>query len=290
MRFEFIEKHSSEFSVKKMCKVLQVSRSGYFKWKKREVSQQELRKREIQDRIEYHFKDSHGIYGSPKITQMLWKENYQVSQRTVSKYMNELGLRSCVSKKFKVVTTDSNHANPIAPNKLDQNFRIAAPNKVWGADITYIPCRQGKLYLAVILDLCTREIVGWSLKGHMANEIVLEALENAYESKNPNKDLIHHSDRGTQYASKEYRQRLESYGMEASMSRTGNCYDNACVESFFSVLKKELLKGRRFKTKEQAYTSMFQYIEFFYNRKRIHSSIGYLSPMQYAKQFDRKAA
>jgi putative transposase len=290
MRFEFIEKHSSEFSVTKMCKVLEVSRSGYFKWRKHEPSQQELRKKQIKKKISYHYYDNLTRYGSPKITQKLLKEGYKISERTVSIYMKELGLRSCVSKKFKVVTTDSNHSNPIAPNLLNQNFNVALPNKVWVTDITYIPCREGKLYLATILDLCTREVIGWSLKSHMANELVLEALTSAYEAKQPGKGLIHHSDRGSQYTSKEYRERLESFQMVASMSRTGNCYDNACAESFFSILKKELIHGQRFKTKKQAYNEIYQYIEFFYNRKRIHGSIGYMSPVQYAKQFANKVA
>ncbi|QOY38735.1 IS3 family transposase [Anaerobacillus isosaccharinicus] len=285
MRFKFIEKHSSEFSVTKMCEVLAVSRSGFFRWRNHRPSQQELRKKEIQDRITYHFNDNYQRYGSPKITQLLWREKFIISERTVGIYMKELGLRSCVSKKFKVVTTDSNHTNPIAPNLLNQDFTVSTPNMVWVTDITYIPCREGKLYLAAILDLCTREIVGWRLKNYMNNELVLEALDSAYKLKQPGKGLIHHSDRGTQYTSKDYRGRLEEYKMIASMSRTGNCYDNACAESFFSLLKKELIQGRRFQTKEQAYNAIYGYIEFFYNRKRIHSSIGYMSPFQYAKKF-----
>lgn len=290
MRFEFIEKHRSEFSMMKMCKVLEVSRSGFFKWLNHEVSAQEQRKLKVQERIKFHFYDTNERYGSPKIHQQLLKENYIISERTVSKYMKELGLRSCVSTKFRIATTNSNHTNPIAPNILNQEFNVPTPNSAWVTDITYIPCREGKLYLATVLDLCTREIVGWSLKSHMANELVLEALDNAYESKKPEQGLIHHSDRGTQYTSNDYRQRLESYGMEASMSRTGNCYDNACAESFFSILKKELIRGGRFQTKKQAYDEIYQYIEFFYNRKRIHGSIGYVSPVQYAKQFTNKSA
>lgn len=289
MRFEFIGKHRSEFPVKKMCEVLEVSPSGFYKWSKHEPSQQELRKKEIQERIKYHFYDNKKCYGSPKITQMLLKEGYKISKRTVSNYMKELGLRSIVSKKFKVVTTDSNHSNPIAPNLLNQDFTVSISNKVWVTDITYIPCREGKLYLATVLDLCTREIVGWQLKSHMENELVLDALNIAYQSKKPGKGLIHHSDRGTQYTSNDYRKKLNEYKMVASMSRTGNCYDNACAESFFSLLKKELIQGRKFKTKQQAYDDIFQYIELFYNRKRIHSSIGYMSPVQYAKQFAKTA-
>lgn len=285
MRFKFIENHCSEFSVVKMCNVLNVSASGYFKWRNHKPSIQELRKNRIQERIAFHYHDSEKRYGSPKITKLLEKEGYNISERTVGIYMQELGLRSCVSRKFKVVTTNSNHAYPIAPNKLNQDFTASAPNKVWVADITYIPCRKGRLYLASILDICTREIVGWRLYGHMDTKLVLDALADAYDAKKPGEGLLHHSDRGTQYASKDYRQRLQDYGMEASMSRTGNCYDNACAESFFSLLKKELLQGRRFKTKEEAHTEIYRYIEFFYNRKRIHGSIGYVSPVQYVQQF-----
>lgn len=285
MRFEFIESHRSEFSVSKMCKVLKVSRSGYLKWRNHEPSEQEQRREKIKERILFHYHDSEKRYGSPKITQLLLKEGYKIVERTVGNYMNELGIRSCVSKKFKVVTTDSNHDYPIASNKLNQQFITSAPNKVWVADITYIPCREGKLYLATVLDLYTREIVGWRLDGHMETQLVLDALENAYTAKKPKKGLLHHSDRGSQYASKDYREMLERYKMEVSMSRTGNCYDNACAESFFSLLKKELMQGRRFKTKQQAYTEIYRYIEFFYNRKRIHSSIGYMSPVEYAQKY-----
>lgn len=285
MRFEFIENHRSEFSVKKMCKVLEVSPSGYFKWRNHETSQQELRRNNIKDRIIFHYHDSEKRYGSPKITKQLQKEGTTINERTVSKYMQELGLRSCVSKKYKVATTNSNHDYPIAPNILNQNFTASAPNKVWVADITYIPCREGRLYLATILDLFTREIVGWRLYGHMETQLVMDALKDAYESKKPSEGLLHHSDRGTQYASKDYRNKLKEYHMEVSMSRTGNCYDNACAESFFSVLKKELIQGQRFRTKKQAYTEIYRYIEFFYNRKRIHSSIGYLSPVEYAQKY-----
>lgn len=285
MRFEFIEKHRSEFSVGKMCTVLDVSRSGYYTWRKHKPSEQEKRKNKVQERIVFHFHDSEKRYGSPKITKLLLREGFTISERTVSIYMQELGLRSCVSKKFKVVTTNSNHSSPIAPNILNQQFKVDQPNKVWVSDITYIPCRDGRLYLSTVLDLCTKELVGWKLDNQMTNQLILDALDNAYETKKPKEGLLHHSDRGTQYASKDYRQRLETYGMEASMSRKGNCYDNACAESFFSILKKELIQGRRFQTKQQAYTEIYRYIEFFYNRKRIHSSIGYVSPVQYAAQF-----
>ncbi|MFD1037574.1 IS3 family transposase [Virgibacillus byunsanensis] len=285
MRFQFIEDHSREFSVVKMCTLLEVSQSGYYKWKKRKPSHQELRSKEIKERISEIYKDSENIYGSPKITKLLEKEGYKITERTVGQYMQQLGLRSCVSRKFKVNTTDSNHDYPVAPNKLNQNFNVSAPNKVWVTDITYIPCRGGRLYLATVLDLCTREIVGWRLYNRMGTELVMDALDDAYQDRKPKKNLIHHSDRGTQYASKDYRKKLQEYGMEASMSRTGNCYDNACAESFFSLLKKELIRGGKFRTRVEASTEIYRYIEFFYNRKRIHGSIGYMSPVEYAQQF-----
>ncbi len=272
-----------------MCKVLQVSRSGFYKWQKTMPSDQNRRKGRILERIAYHFHDAKGRYGSPKITRMLWAEGIQISERTVSIYMKELGLRSCVSRKFKVQTTDSNHDQPIAPNKLNQKFATKKPGRVWVADITYIPCREGRLYLASVMDLCTREIVGWRLYDRMSTDLVVDALEAAYEAKRPRKGLLHHSDRGSQYASKEYRDKLKAYSMKASMSRKGNCYDNACIEAFHSVLKKELIYCSRFKTKQQAYEAIFRYIEFFYNRKRIHSAIGYLSPVQFAARFKNAA-
>jgi putative transposase len=271
-----------------MCDVLEVSRSGYYKWRTAEPSRQALRKAELLGRITFHFNDSKRRYGSPKITHVLQLEGHQVAERTVGNYMQEIGLRSCVSRKFKVTTTDSNHDLPIAPNVLNQQFATAQPSQVWVADITYIPCREGRLYLASILDLCTREIVGWRLADRMTTELVLGALNDAYEAKKPKKGLIHHSDRGSQYASTDYRNKLKKYKMKASMSRKGNCYDNACIESFHSILKKELVYCTRFTTKQQAYDAIFQYIEFFYNRKRIHSALGYLSPVRFAALFQNK--
>lgn len=268
---------------------MEVSRSGYFKWRSAEPSMQELRKRAIMERITYHFYDNGKRYGAPKITMLVNAEGYKITERTVGLYMQELELRSCVSKKFKVQTTDSDHDLPIAPNILDQKFKIDKPNKVWVTDITYIPCREGRLYLASVLDLCTREIVGWRLNDRMTTDLCIGALQDAYEAQKPKKGLLHHSDRGSQYASAEYREQLKAYKMKASMSRKGNCYDNACIESFHSILKKELIYcNPRFKTKQQAYDEIYKYIEFFYNRKRIHGALGYMSPVRFAAKFDKR--
>lgn len=268
-----------------MCGVLQVSRSGFYKWRAAEPSEQEKQKNKMMERIQYHFYDNEQRYGSPKITHMLHLEGHKLTERTVSTYMKELGLRSCVSRTFKVITTDSKHDLPIAPNLLNQQFKVARPNKVWVTDITYIPCREGRMYLASVLDLCTREIVGWRLGERMTTDLVLGALQDAYQAKRPKKNLLHHSDRGSQYASAVYRDQLCEYKMKASMSRKGNCYDNAMIESFHSILKKELIYCTRFKTKQQAYDEIYKYIEFFYNRKRIHSAIGYLSPVVFAEKY-----
>lgn len=270
-----------------MCNALGVSKSGYYKWiqgQSHENSYQKRRKA-LLARITWLFLDAHKRYGSPKITHLLRREGWKVSERLVGKMMSEHGLRSCVSKKFKVTTTDSNHTNPIAPNVLNQNFTTTAPNKVWVTDITYIPCREGRLYLASVLDLFTRKIVGWKLADRMTTDLVLAALDKAYASEKPAAGLIHHSDRGSQYASEEYRTRLKTYKMKASMSRKGNCYDNACIESFHSVLKKEFVYCTKFRTKAQAQQGVFEYIELFYNRKRIHGSLGYLSPVRFEAEY-----
>lgn len=242
------------------------------------------------ERIKWYYTDSDEIYGSPKITQQLLKEGWKVSERTVGLIMRELGLRSCTAKKYKVQTTDSNHDLPIAPNLLNQNFSTTAPNQVWVTDITYIPCREGRMYLANVMDLYTRKIVGWKIGDRMTNDLVLDALKQAYNVKKPPAGLIHHSDRGSQYASHAYRNQLNEYNMIASMSRKGNCYDNACIESFHSLIKKELVYRKRLRTKKEAHEKIYRYIEFFYNRKRIHSSINYMSPDRFEELFYRNAA
>ncbi|SHE14833.1 IS2 transposase TnpB [Chlamydia abortus] len=272
--------------------MLEVSRSGYYKWcrEKDNENSYQKRRRVLLSRISWHFFDNKCRYGSPKITMLLRKEGWEVSERTVGILMRENNMRSCVSKKFKVTTTDSNHTSPIAPNLLNQNFKTTAPNKVWVTDITYIPCREGRMYLASVMDLYTRKIVGWKLSSRMTTELVLGALDQAYFAEKPAEGLIHHSDRGAQYASEEYRARLQKYKMMASMSRKGNCYDNACIESFHSVLKKEFIYCTRFKTKAQAQQELFEYIEIFYNRKRIHGSLGYVSPNLFEIMYYNKSS
>jgi putative transposase len=273
-----MKKHRSEFRVKKMCEILGVSRSGFYKWLESPDSERILRRQELARRIEYHYHDNNGIYGAPKITDCLRDEGKRVGEKTVGRIMREKGLRSCTVKKFKVTTTNSNHNLPTADNLLNQEFEATAPNKVWMTDITYIWTRQGRMYLASVMDLYSRKTVGWSLKSRMTNELVLEALDRAVVAQNPSPGLLHHSDRGSQYASHEYQERLKKYHMICSMSRRGNCYDNACIESYHGILKRELVYREPFETKELAKQKIYWYLEFFYNRKRKHGSLGYLSP------------
>jgi putative transposase len=271
-----------------MCSVLAVSRSGFYKWQSKQsspASERSQKKEKLTQRISYVFNDHKQRYGSPRIQKQLLKEGFIVTEKTVGRIMKKLFLRSCMVKKFRVMTTDSKHDSPISPNLLNQNFTTAAPNKVWVTDITHIPCREGKLYLANVLDLCTHRLVGWALGSRMTEDLVLSALDQAFAAKKPAPGLIHHSDRGSQYASVTYRGRLEKYKMISSMSRKGNCYDNAVIEAFHSLIKRELVYQTKFATRQEAYDEIFEYIELYYNRKRIHSSIGYLSPDHFEAQY-----
>jgi transposase InsO family protein len=272
-----------------MCRILKVSRSGYYQWTRRKQSERKQRREQLKQQISRIFLDSRRLYGSPKIAQVLRQQGVQVSEKTVARIMQKLGMKSRTVRKYKA-TTNSKHSLPVHDNVLDQHFTAQAPNQVWMADITYVPTDEGWLYVASIMDLCTRKIVGWHADERMTKELVLRALDQAYNRQRPPKGkVLHHSDRGSQYASHEYQQRLIKYGMKGSMSRKGNCYDNACIESFHSLLKKELVYQEKFKTRKDAKNKIFEYIEVFYNRKRIHSAIGYLTPIQYERTYDMTA-
>jgi len=261
-----------------------VSRSGYYKWKNRKPSQQEQRRKKLMKQIQHHFYAFKRRYGSNKIAAKLREDGWVVSTKTVARLMKAMGLRSCTVKKYKA-TTNSKHNLPVYKNILNRGFNVAAPNKVWVTDITYISTAQGWVYLASVMDLFSRKIVGWSLGERMTKELVLEAFDKACERQKPPPELIHHSDRGSQYASAEYRERLIKHQMIGSMSRKGNCYDNACIEAFHSVIKKELVYQTKFRTRKQAYDAIYTYIEFDYNRIRIHSSIGYTTPHLCEKRY-----
>jgi putative transposase len=277
--------HRSQFRIVKMCQVLGVSRSGYGKHLNKLLSASRQRKLELTERVTYYFQDHHGRYGAPRITDCLWDENKKVSEKTIGRIMQEQGLKACSVKKFKVTTTDSNHKLEVAENQLNQQFTATEPNQVWMADITYIWTRQGRLYLASIMDLFSRKIVGWSLQSRMTTALVLEALDQAIAIQKPGTGLLHHSDRGSQYASDTYQARLATHEMVCSMSRKGNCYDNAVIESYHSTLKRELIYQEKFASREIAKQEIYWYLEFYYNRKRKHSSLGMKSPVQFENAY-----
>jgi putative transposase len=267
-----------------MCTVFGISRSGYYAWTKRRKSKRDKRRERLERQIRRAFLDSRKLYGSIKVWETLKKQGVQVSEKTVARIMKELGLKSRTVKKYKA-TTNSKHNLPVAENVLNQQFTAERPNQVWMTDITYIHTDEGWLYLASVMDLYSRKIVGFSMDERMTKSLVQKALVQAYKLQRPGKGVMHHSDRGSQYASLDYQKQLNIYEMNGSMSRKGNCYDNACIESFHSVLKKELVYLEKFKTREEAKAKIFEYIACFYNGKRIHSSISYFTPNQFERMY-----
>ncbi|AQS60349.1 transposase [Desulforamulus ferrireducens] len=263
-----------------MCQVFKVSRSGFYAWLKREESSRAKQNKELLKEIHNVYKLSRGTYGSPRVTKALKNQGITCSRNRVARLMRDYGIFAKTKRRYKA-TTNSKHSYPVAPNLLNQNFSANQPNQVWVADITYIPTDEGWLYLAAIKDLYNRKIVGWAMDKTMTRQLVLDALNQAVMRYRPLAGLIHHSDRGSQYASYEYQQALRGYGIITSMSRKGNCYDNASMESFFGTIKRELIYGSRYRTRAEARHAIFEYIEVFYNRIRLHSSLGYMSPVEY---------
>jgi transposase InsO family protein len=266
------------FEVGLMCKTLEVSRSGFYAWLGREESDRACDDRRLTALIRDIFGESRGIYGIPRVHRTLRQRGVRCSRKRVARLMRLAGLRSKTKRRFRVKTTDSKHGHPIAPDRLQQDFNADGVNKVWLSDITYIPTDEGWLYLASVMDLFSRRIVGWSMAETLHAAIVIAALRMAIDRRRPEAGLIHHSDRGVQYASAEFRAELDAHGLVASMSRQGNCYDNAVKESFFHTLKTELVNHEQYRTRDQARASVFEYIEAFYNRQRLHSSLDYQSP------------
>jgi len=282
VKFAFIEEHlSGQFPVEACCDVLEVSRSGYYARRDRPASAREKRREELAEKVKAVHRENRGVYGSPRVFQALKARGEGVSENTVAKVMNEQGIRAKAKKKYVPRTTDSGHDRPVAENLLDRQFEAELPDRKWAVDITYVPTGEGWLYLAGVIDLCSRRIVGWSMAGHMRTDLVSDALEMAIARRSPGKGLLHHSDRGVQYASEDYQHLLQSHGIECSMSGRGDCWDNAVMESFWGTLKTELVNHEDYQTREQARASIFEYVEVFYNRKRLHSSLGYLSPEQF---------
>lgn len=268
-----------------MCRVLKVSKSGYYKWlnhKDNLDSEKEESRKKIENKIIKSYHESGGTYGSPRVHDDLIEWGYTISQKTVARIMRKLGLRAIPEEKY-VVTTDSNHALPIFPNLLEQKFTAEEPNQVWVADITYIWTLEGWVYLSTIMDLFSRKIVGWSMDSTIKKELPLKALNRASVTRQPDKGFIHHSDRGSQYCSNRYVEVLQDAEAQISMSRKGNPYDNACIESFHATIKKDLIYRRRFKSRTEAIRAINHYISSFYNERRKHSTLGYCSPNKFER-------
>jgi putative transposase len=280
MRYRFIKNHAQIWPVTIQCDVLDVQRSAYYRWLKSPICQRVLENKRLKIRIKEIFIESIKTYGSKRIQAKLREENKVFSRRRISKMMRILGLFAKQRRKF-IVTTDSKHNLPVAENLLNRQFNPKNINKSWTCDITYIPTSEGWLYLAAVLDLGSKVIAGWSMSENIDAALVCSSLRSAVKKRRPPKGLLLHSDRGSQYASRHYRNLLESYGFVQSMSRKGNCWDNAPMESFFHSLKVEWLHGQRFKTRDEAKAKIFEYIEIWYNRKRLHSSLGYQTPCSY---------
>jgi transposase InsO family protein len=280
MRFRFIEDRRADYPVTIMCGVLGVSPAGYYAWRARPESRRSAANRELVDDIKRVHRDTNGRYGSPRVHAELRAQGRGASRGRIERLMRRHGIRAIMARPRWVRTTDSRHDFPIAPNLLERNFIAAAPNQIWLADITYVETDQGWLYLATLMDLYSRKIVGWAMADHLRAELPMAALAMAIATQRPGAGLIHHSDRGVQYASAEYRKMMQSAGFRASMSRKADCYDNAPMESFFHTLKTELVHHQHYETREEARRDIFAYIEGFYNRKRRHSAIGYLSPIE----------
>jgi putative transposase len=286
LRYAVITRHRGEFEVRLMCRVLEVSPSGYYASRKRPSSWHALIDDVLMARVRMIHEESNKTYGAPRVHRELQAEGLPASPKRVARLMREEGLVARPRYRHRVATTDSNHDHPIAPNRLARAFDVTGVgiNRVWVADITYIPTREGTFYLATVLDLGSRRCVGWAMRDTLEVELALSALRMARAARAPGPGLIHHSDRGSQYTSEGYRAELAAHGMVASMSAKGDCYDNAVAESFFSTLEFELLMKNDWHTRDDARRAIFRYIETWYNRKRRHSTLGYISPAEYEQQ------
>ena len=280
MKFDFIRAMSAEFPVGLLCAVLAVSRSGFYAWRRRPAAGRVVGDAQLAATITRMFRRSHGAYGSPRIHAELRADGIRVSRKRVERLMREGGLEARRKRRFRK-TTDSNHSFPIAPNVLERQFVIETPNSAWATDVTNIATTQGWLYLAIMLDLFSRRVVGWAVSESNDTALALLALERSRGSRRPAPGLVHHSDRGSPYASADYRDALKTYGMVASMSRSGDCWDNAVAESFFATLRAEWVDHQKYSTRAEATRSLREYIECFYNPVRRHSHIGYLSPIEF---------
>jgi putative transposase len=281
LRYAFIEEHRDSYPIRRLCSLLDVSASGFYDWRERPSSPARRRREQLQEEIRAIHARVKGRYGSPRVHAEFVASGSPCCVNTVAELMKSLGIRAISSKRFRVSTTDSKHDRPVAQNLLDQDFRASRLNEIGLADITSIGTQEGWLYLAAVEDLCSRMVVGWSMATSLESRLVVDALAMAVERRFPDEGLVAHSDRGSQYASEHYQSILAEHGIECGMSRSGNCYDNAPMESFFASLKKERVHHERYPTFEAAKDSLFEYIEVFDNRQRRHSSLDYRSPAEF---------
>ncbi len=287
MIYRFIREHTGMFRVEGMCRVLTVSRTAYYRWLASPVSQHKIQDKIIKEQVVKIYNESRKTYGSPRIHRKLGKQGIHCGKKRVERLMRKAGIQGIQKHKFKV-TTDSNHNLPVAENILNRNFNAGGPNMLWVADITYIHTNEGWLYLAAVMDLYSKRIVGYSMQHYLTRELVIEAMKMAITNRHPGRGLIAHSDRGSQHASLDYQQLLWQHGIICSMSRKGNCWDNSSMESFFKTLKTELVYHRCYETRSEAKLEIFEYIEVFYNRFRLHSAIGYESPVDYERNYENQ--
>jgi putative transposase len=287
VKYAFIEQHCDSYPVQALCAALEVSDSGFASWQRGDGPSKWLSDSALLKLIKQVHAETKAAYGSPRIFQEIKARGHPVSEGRVERLMRENGIRARHKRRFKA-TTDSRHSLPIAPNRLEQNFTTERPDQVWTADITYLATGEGWLYLAMVLDLHTRQIVGWAMRERMTEDLVIDALRMAWFRRRPKPGVIFHSDRGSQFCSQAFRAELGKYGMLASMSRKGNCWDNAPSESFFNSLKNERVHGTCYETRADARADVFDYIEVFYNRSRRHSALGGISPMSFYEAWLRK--
>lgn len=282
MKYQFIKDNSRSYPVYLQCKVLEIKRSGYYHWQKRRCTRRRIEEDKFLVLLKRHYQLSKGRYGLLRLVKSIRKEGTLVNKKRIYRLMKKYGIFSRTKKKFKVTTKQTGSAK-FNENLLEGKFQVSRKNEVWTSDITYIWTKQGWLYLAVVLDIYNREIIGWSLSQSLSADLLVRAFMMAVMNRKPVKGVIFHSDRGSQYTSNKIRNILAHYEFRQSMSGKGNCYDNAITETFFSTLKKELVYLTDFETREQARTEIFEFIEVFYNRQRLHSSLGYLSPIEFEK-------
>jgi len=279
----FIEQHLDRFHVERMCRVLQVSRSGFYAWRRRRPSQRSHDNAVLLEAIRRIHVETHEAYGAVKTWRELLIRGFACGRHRVARLRHEAQIEARRKTRFRI-TTQSRQGQPVFANLIEQRFAVNRPNRVWVGDVTFIPTREGWLYLAILLDLYARRVVGWSMRHVLDTQLMLDALGMAIRSRRPKPGLIHHTDRGRHYVIGAYTQLMKLHDMRPSMSAKGNCYDNACAESFFSSLKNELVHFHNFNTREEARAAIFEYIEIFYNRQRLHQTLDYLSPVEFERQ------